>query len=172
LRAGVLENWKLTTDYSKNHTPTDWQAAQVSSDKGMGRKLAADSQWLGESSFAGNAILGAAMLADADLFAQSYAEAAAAGIDLQSLHSTNRVALTYSLWINNRMGLPFDLVPGYAQLDVDAGQFDVLKQLYQMQVQQGKCTVAEQTWYKLQGSLYPGRVKLATPPDTCIAKVE
>jgi tetratricopeptide (TPR) repeat protein len=172
LRAGVLENWRLTTDYFKNHTPTDWQKAQVSSDKGMRRKLAADSQWLGESSFAGNAILGAAMLADADLFAQSYAEAAAAGIDLQSLHSTNRVALTYSLWINNRMGLPFDLVPGYAQLDVDAGQFYVLQQLYQMQVQQGKCTAAEQTWYKLQGSLFPGRVKLATPPDTCIAKVE
>ena len=167
LRADVLDHWRSAADYFKNHSTTDWQKAQLSSDRVTARKLAADSQWLGESGFAGNAVLAAAMIADGDPLAQSYAEAMAAGIDPRVLHSANSAGLTYSLWINDRQGLSIDLMPGYAQFDVDAGQYDVLQQLYQMQVQQGRCAAAEQTWYKLEGSLYPEQARLAAPPETC-----
>jgi len=174
LRADVVRNWMLTTDYFKNHTPTDWELAQASSDSAKTRKLAADSQWLGETSFAGNAILGMTMAAEGDPSAQGYDEAAAAGINPQTLHSVNSAALTYSLWINDRQGLSIDLVPGYAQLDITlyAGQFDFLQQLYQMQMKQGQCAAAEQTWYKLQSLYFPGQIKLAAPPETCTTSMD
>jgi len=162
----------MTTDYFKNRTPANWQMALASSDSAKARKLAADSQWLGETAFAGNVILGDAMAAEGDPSAQSYDEAVAAGINPQALHSVNGAALTYSLWINDRQGLSIDLVPGYAQLDVNAGQYDTLQQLYQWQVQQGECKTAEQTWYKLQISLFPDQVKQATPPEACTASLK
>ena len=174
LRADVIHNWMMTTAYFKNHVPADWELAQASSDRAKTRQLAADSQWLGETSFAGNAILGMTLAAEGNPSAQSYDEAAAAGINLQTLHSANEAALTYSLWINDRQGLPIDLVPGYAQLDITlyAGQFDFLQQLYQMQVKEGGCAAAEQTWYKLQSLFFPGQIKLAASDQTCTPSMD
>jgi hypothetical protein len=92
----------------------------------------------------------------------------AEGISFLAFASSNTNSLTYSLWLNNRNGLGFDLVPGYLQLSSSSNQFKLLEKLQDLARQQGDCQTANKAWQieqqaKRGGSLEPLPASPACP---------
>jgi hypothetical protein len=75
--------------------------------------------------------------------------------------------LTYSLWLNNRNGLGFDLAPGYLQLSGSNGQFTVLDRLQILARQQGDCPAANKAWQIEQQAMRGGSLEPLPVPPAC-----
>jgi O-antigen ligase/tetratricopeptide (TPR) repeat protein len=79
----------------------------------------------------------------------------------------NTNSLTYSLWLNNRNGLGFDLAPGYLQLSGSNGQFTVLDRLQVLARQQGDCPAANKAWQIEQQAMRGGSLEPLPVPPAC-----
>jgi hypothetical protein len=71
------------------------------------------------------------------------------------------------LWLNNRNGLGFDLVPGYLQLSPSSGWFKVLERLQALARQQVDCQTATKTWQIEQQARRGGSLEPLPAPPAC-----
>jgi hypothetical protein len=76
----------------------------------------------------------------------------------------------FNIWMNDRNGLQIDLVPGYLQLQQDVGQASALEQLYQLDLQEGKCQEAEVVWRALDRFRKGGELTLSLEIPQCQAR--
>lgn len=65
---------------------------------------------------------------------------------------TGFFAQTYSNWLYFRHGLDIELVPGYARLNADVGQYTAVEALFDLYQNQGQCGEAIRVWMGLQAS--------------------
>ena len=75
--------------------------------------------------------------------------------------------MTYSLWLNNRNGLGFDLAPGYLTLYSSSMQFTLLDRLQVLARQQGDCPAADKAWRIEQQARLGGSLEPLPAPPAC-----
>ncbi|MBN1372494.1 MAG: O-antigen ligase family protein [Anaerolineaceae bacterium] len=66
-----------------------------------------------------------------------------------------------------RMNLLMNLVPGYARLDAEHGQYQLMERLHTLQVQQGNCAEAARTWEIWHESMSGGFLAELPPAPAC-----
>lgn len=129
LRNTVLEIWQKKNDVLPESDLNSIQAVKLLElgNIDSARKLIADARWIGEPGLAvatSRAYLAAA-LDDHSRMVEQVSLIKKESFR-QNLDSANLFADTYSLWITHMRGAPFDLVPGFIQLNPDYGQYAVM----------------------------------------------
>ena len=172
LRQTLLVDWKNSQPAVAAESQAYWQRAVQAIQEGdwtEAQRWLAYAGWVSEPSADIAWVSGQMAEAQGDLrAAKNIYQKEAEGISFLAFTSSNTNSLTYSLWLNNRNGLGFDLVPGYLQLSSSSNQFKLLERLQDLARQQGDCQTANKAWQieqqaKRGGSLEPLPASPACP---------
>jgi O-antigen ligase/Tfp pilus assembly protein PilF len=171
LRQALLAEWhKSQPDASAQALPY-WQRALLAAKAGdwaQAQRLLAYARWVGEPGPDIAWVSGQIAEAQGDVQAAvDIYQKAASTISFLGFGGGNTNSLTYSLWLNNRNGLSFDLVPGYLQLTSSPGQFNLLDRLQVLARQQGDCPAANAAWQIEQQSILGGSLAPLPAPPAC-----
>jgi hypothetical protein len=171
LRQALLANWKKSQPDQPVQGLAYWQRALLAATagdwKGTQTQLAY-ARWVGEPAADIAWVSGQMAEAQGNLKAAlDIYQKEAAALSFLGFGDSNTNSLTYSLWLNNRNGLGFDLVPGYLQLLFDNGQFKLLDRLQVLARQQGDCQAADSAWRIEQQALRGGSLEPLPAPPAC-----
>ncbi len=170
MRQALLSEWKKTQPPVAEDETYSQRALQAVQDKNWAeaRRWLAYAGWLGEPAAEIAWVNG--QIAEAggdDQAAVNIYKKGAGNLSPLAFSAGNTNSLTYSLWLFNRNGLPFDLVPGYLQLSPNNGQFLVLERLQALARQQGDCQTAADAWQIEQQAIRGGSLELLPPAPVC-----
>jgi O-antigen ligase/tetratricopeptide (TPR) repeat protein len=171
LRQAFLANWKKSQPAQPVQSQAYWQRAMQavqSEDWAGAQRWLAYAGWVGEPSADIAWVSGQMAEAQGDpRAALAIYQKEAEKISFLSFGGGNTNSLTYSLWLNNRNGLGFDLVPGYLQLSGSNGQFTILDRLQVLARQQGDCPAANKAWQIEQQAILGGSLEPLPAPPAC-----
>jgi Tfp pilus assembly protein PilF len=171
LRQTLLVDWKNSQPAVAAESQAYWQRAVQAIQEGdwtEARRWLAYAGWVGEPSVDIAWVSGQMAEAQGDLrAAKNIYQKEAEGISFLAFTSSNTNSLTYSLWLNNRNGLGFDLVPGYLQLSSSSNQFKLLEKLQDLARQQGDCQTANKAWQIEQQAKRGGSLEPLPAPPAC-----
>jgi hypothetical protein len=170
LRRKALASWFSTAASahpSYPHTLAAYQYAQSGDQIGLNRQLAF-ADWTGEPYLAQLTARVALPAPQDDLSADlSTYHAIRASVAQPLLRTGSNFANIYAFWLYFRQGFPYDIVPGYLQLDTDYGQSAALFQFHHLLQSQGGCQEAAHTWDVLQREVRGGSLEPIPPAPTC-----
>jgi Tfp pilus assembly protein PilF len=171
LRQALLADWKKSQPDAPVQGQPYWQRALQAVQAGNwaeAQRWLAYARWVGEPGADIAWVSGQMAEAQGDLKAAMDIYQKEAGIiSFLGFEGGNTNSLTYSLWLNNRNGLGFDLVPGYLQLSSDSGQFKLLDSLQVLARQQGDCRAADSAWRIEQQAILGGSLEPLPAPPAC-----
>jgi O-antigen ligase/tetratricopeptide (TPR) repeat protein len=171
LRQALLADWKKSQPDAPAQAPAYWERAMQAVQSGNwaeAQRWLAYAGWVGEASADIAWTNGQMAEAQGDLkSALNIYQKEAAAISFLGFSGGNTNSLTYSLWLNNRNGLGFDLVPGYLQLSSSRGQFRLLERLQVLARQLGDCQSANQAWQIEQQAILGGSLQPLPAPPAC-----
>jgi tetratricopeptide (TPR) repeat protein len=171
LRQALLADWKKSQPDAPVQGQAYWQRALQAVQTGNwaeAQRQLAYARWVGEPNADIAWVNGQMAEAQGDLkAAMDIYQKEADAISFLGFASVNTNSLTYSLWLNNRNGVGFDLVPGYLQLLSDSGQFKLLDRLQTLARQQGDCPAADSAWRIEQQAMLGGSTEPLPAPPAC-----
>lgn len=169
-RQEIVNEWRNSQPAAAAGAPAYWQQAQqavAEGDYARARKLLAAAEWLGEPALDVLAVKAGLAEAQGDMDqALEYYRQLGAQASRRNLNSSNPFAITYTLWLYNRNGLAYDLVPGYLQLTSSSELFAALERYYTLSVSSQRCEQAAQAWQDWQTAMRGGSLEPipAAPP--------
>ena len=171
LRQALLADWKKSQPDAPVQGQAYWQRALQAVQSGNwaeAQRWLAYAGWVGEPSAEIAWVNGQMAEAQGDpRAALAIYQKEADKISFLSFGGGNTNSLTYSLWLNNRNGLGFDLVPGYLQLSGSNGQFTLLDRLQALARLQGDCPAANRAWQIEQQAMLGGSLEPLPAPPAC-----
>jgi hypothetical protein len=166
-----LTDWKKTQPDPAAQSLAYWQRALLAVQAGdwvQAQRWLAYARWVGEPGADIAWVNGQMAEAQGDVKAAiAIYQKQAETISFLGFSGGNTNSLTYSLWLNNRNGLSFDLVPGYLQLTSSPGQFKLLARLQTLARQQGDCPAANAAWQIEQQAMLGGSLAPLPAPPAC-----
>lgn len=169
-RQEIANEWRNSQPAAAAGVSAYWRQAQqavAEGDYARARKLLAAAEWLGEPGLDVLAVKAGLAEAQGDLDqALEYYRQMGAQANRRNLNSSNSFAITYTLWLYNRNGLAYDLVPGYLQLTSSSELFAALERYYTLLVSSKRCEQAAQAWQDWQTAMRGGSLEPipAAPP--------
>jgi len=171
LRQALVAEWKKSQPDAPVPDQAYWQRALLAVQSGNwaeSQRWLAYARWVGEPGADIAWVNGQMAEAQGDpKAAMDIYQKEAGTISFLGFANGNTNSLTYSLWLNNRNGLGFDLVPGYLQLSSDNGQFKLLDSLQALARRQGDCPAADKAWQIEQQAMHGGSLEKLPAPPAC-----
>ena len=175
LRQALLAEWHKAQPDAPAQAPARqtaaWQRALLAVQAGdwaQAQGWLAYARWVGEPAAEIAWVSGQMAEAQGDMRAAiAIYQKQAASLSFLGFTGGNTNSLTYSLWLNNRNGLGFDLVPGYLQLTSTPVQFKLLDRLQTLARQQGDCPTANTAWQIEQQAILGGSLAPLPAPPAC-----
>ena len=171
LRQALLAGWKKSQPVPSAQGQAYWQRAMQAVQSGNWAEV---QRWLAYARWVGEPSADIAWVNGQMAEAQGDAKAAmdiyqkeAEKISFLGFAGGNTNSLTYSLWLNNRNGLGFDLAPGYLTLYSSSMQFTLLDRLQVLARQQGDCPAADKAWRIEQQARLGGSLEPLPAPPAC-----
>ena len=171
-RKEVVIDWLETYKVPKGNSDLYWAKARQAISQNQFEEaelLLAKAGWAGESSIAidvTSGLLAKAKGNEAGII-QSY-EKVAEQIIPRKFTSVHQFMMTYTIWMNNRMGYTDDFVPGYLSLTDDVGQFEAMSELYSIYLSRNDCENASRIWEIFQTAMHGNALEPFSDMPACL----